>query len=118
MRAQPDLFQPKAQHTRLEVPELRPADARFDGADYRPERDNVRLTGQIKRVYGVMESGRWLTLNQIQKAIRGKYGREDPVASISAQLRHLRKPRFGSHTVRRRHIEGGLYEYRLEGDGR
>ena len=40
----------------------------------------------------------------------------DPEASASAQLRHLRKPRFGSHTVEKRNRgarEFGLWEYRL-----
>jgi hypothetical protein len=37
----------------------------------------------------------------------------DPEASVSAQLRHLRKPRFGGHTVERRYMSNGLYEYKL-----
>ncbi|MCP5014291.1 MAG: hypothetical protein GY938_03300 [Ketobacter sp.] len=37
----------------------------------------------------------------------------DPEASVSAQLRHLRKERFGGHTVKREHINNGLYSYEL-----
>jgi len=39
----------------------------------------------------------------------------DPPASVSAQLRHLRKPRFGSYTVnkRRRSAVSGLWEYEV-----
>lgn len=40
----------------------------------------------------------------------------DPEASISAQLRHLRKHRFGGHDVqKRRRNDGAQWEYRLNG---
>jgi len=54
-----------------------------------------------------MRDGNWRTLPQIHAATG------EPEASISAQLRHLRKERFGGHTVNRRHIENGLFEYQL-----
>lgn len=84
-----------------------PENPRFDGADYVPERDDVRLSGQLLRIIDCMKSGQWRTLASIAR-ITG-----DPEASISAQLRHLRKPRFGGHTVERRHLGRGLYEYRV-----
>ena len=28
-------------------------------------------------------------------------------------MRHLRKPRFGGHTIEREHLGGGLYRYKL-----
>jgi len=80
---------------------------RFDGADYNPERDDERLGGQLLRVWSVMSDGLWHTLPQIAR-VTG-----DPEASISAQLRHLRKDRFGAHTVEREYIKNGLYRYRL-----
>jgi uncharacterized protein (DUF2132 family) len=79
----------------------------FDGADYVPARDDQRLTDQLGRVWQVMASGSWQTLRQIAVATG------DPEPSISAQLRHLRKPRFGAHTVERNYIGNGLYAYRL-----
>ena len=82
----------------------------FDGPAYRPEHDRDRLTGQLKRIVDVMRDGEWRTLEEIAEATH------DPEASISAQLRHLRKPRFGSHTVlkrRRGDPKCGCYEYRL-----
>ena len=85
-----------------------PATARFNGPEYVKERDNPRLTGQIKRIYDLMKDGRWRTLAQIEHATL------DNQASISAQLRHLRKERFGGHTVNRRHVAGGLFQYQLE----
>ena len=83
---------------------------RFNGSDYQPERDNARLTGQLLRVFECMKSGEWRTLDEVAAATG------DPPASISAQLRHLRKRRFGSHQVDKRHRgepANGLYEYRL-----
>lgn len=80
---------------------------RFDGDDYVPERDDLRLTGQLARIWGCVRSGRWRTLEEIAAMTA------DPPASISAQLRHLRKKRFGAHTVERRYLGGGLYEYRV-----
>jgi hypothetical protein len=82
----------------------------FNGPEYQTVADHERLTRQIDRVRGCMADGRWRTLEDIA-GITG-----DPVASISAQLRHLRKPRFGAHAVERRargNRDCGLFEYRL-----
>jgi hypothetical protein len=85
-------------------------DIRFNGDDYTPEYDDIRLTGQVFRVWNAMRGGAWRTLAEIEK-LTG-----DPQASISAQLRHLRKERFGSHTLNKQNRgerERGLYEYQL-----
>ena len=84
----------------------------FDGPDYQPKLDFSRLTGQIKRIFMLMSDREWRTLAEIAAITH------DPEASISAQLRHMRKPRFteGAHTVERRrrgNAGRGLYEYRL-----
>lgn len=81
--------------------------AHFNGADYVPERDDVRLIPQHERIKAYMMDGRWRTLAAIAAATN------TPEASVSAQLRHLRKARFGSHTIEREHIGGGLYQYRM-----
>ena len=81
----------------------------FDGPTN--EHDNVRLADQMLRVYQCLVVGDWLTLAEI----RERTG--DPEASISAQIRHLRKERFGFHTIAKRRRGGetsGLWEYRLE----
>ncbi len=80
----------------------------FDGDTYDPDQDHQRLGKQALRVFHVMRSGRWLALHELE-SLTG-----DPTTSISAQMRHFRKKRFGEHTIekRRRH-GGGLYEYRL-----
>lgn len=83
---------------------------RFSGSDYDHDRDQPRLAGQLKRIFNLMADGTWRTLGEIEAATGA------PQASISAQLRHLKKPRFGSHIVEKRHrgdAKCGLYEYRL-----
>ena len=80
---------------------------KFDGDDYNHERDSGRLTTQLLRIWCVMRTGQWETLN----SIGAKTG--DPAASSSSQLRHLRKKRFGSHTLIKHHAGNGLYRYRI-----
>jgi len=82
----------------------------FNGSDYVPTLDFKRLTGQCKRVFDCMSDDKWWTLGEIAQTT------EDPEASVSAQLRHLRKDRFGGHTIlkrRRGDPKQGLFEYRL-----
>ena len=86
------------------------APMRFNGPCFDQKHDGTRLTGQIVRVFDLMRDGKWRTLAEIEKAIG------DPQSSISAQLRHLRKPRFGGHTVEKRsrgNRSNGLWEYRV-----
>lgn len=95
---------------RQKAPELDFSSARFDGSDYIPVFDDTRLRGQIRRVYDLMKDGKFRTLSEIER-ITG-----DPQASISAQLRHLRKERFGGHEVNKRPRGSrfnGLFEYQL-----
>ena len=80
---------------------------RFNGSDYVADRDDDRLTGQLKRIWRCMRDGTPRSLHEIA-TITG-----DPEASISAQLRHLRKPRFGGHAVTKEYQGGGLYLYVL-----
>jgi hypothetical protein len=80
---------------------------RFDGSDYIPSRDDARLSGQLLRVWECMKDEQWRTLREISN-ITG-----DPEASISAQLRHLRKPRFGGYDVKKEYVSNGLFKYKL-----
>ena len=94
----------------MKHPDLFDAPLRFNGPAYDPTHDQKRLTGQILRVYTLMQDARWRTLAEIEQATG------DPPASVSAQLRHLRKQRFGSHDVDKRRRGDrlrGLWEYRL-----
>jgi hypothetical protein len=67
---------------------------------------------------GAAECGTWLTLKELSTMTR--YGE----ASISAQLRHLRKPQYGGFVVEKQRRgdqeagrgaeQGTLWEYRLQ----
>ena len=100
----------------MNTPSLFDVAPRFDGAVFDPALDQNRLTKQLGRVFDLMRDGHWRTLQDIARATG------DPESSISGQLRHLRKPRFGSYVVEKRRLgipESGCFEYRLlagEGD--
>lgn len=81
----------------------------FDGPAYDRRIDRARLAGQILRIHDLMADGQWRTLDEIAQ-LTG-----DPPASVSAQLRHLRKEKYGAHCVEKRRREGGLWEYSLKG---
>lgn len=86
----------------------------FNGSDYSSQLDKKRLSSQLLRVFNLMIDGRWRTLDKISM-LTG-----DPQASISAQLRHLRKPKFGRFTIEKRRADDrgtGLFEYKLINDG-
>ena len=89
----------------MSQPDLFTRAPRFDGADLTPE-DHPRLAGQLAKVYAVIQSGQWYTVAQIAHLIQA------PENSVQAQLRNLRKPRFGGHTVERMRF-GALTVYRL-----
>jgi hypothetical protein len=80
------------------------------GATYEAKHDKDRLTGQLLKIVTCMKDAAWRTLSEIETITLA------PASSISAQLRHLRKPAFGSHTVNKRprgDRSKGLFEYQL-----
>lgn len=85
---------------------ISPADL-FDGVTFNAKRDGARLTAQYDSVFQCMRDGQWRTLARIHNMTGA------PEASISARLRDCRKARNGNHTVERRFVERGLFEYRL-----
>ncbi len=84
------------------------------GPAYCPTLDAARLESQLDRIREFMLDGQWRTLHNIQEAL------EYPESSISAQLRHLRKTRFGCYRVEKRRrrdkygYDTGMYEYRVQ----
>jgi hypothetical protein len=54
-----------------------------------------------------MRDGRWRTLDQISAYAGGS------VASVSARLRDLRKPKYGSLNVERQYLTEGCWSYRV-----
>ena len=80
------------------------------GPAYDSAVDETRIMGQMARVKAYLISGHWCTLADIE-AFTGY-----PQASISAQMRHLRKAKFGGYLVEKRRKSGGFggtWEYRL-----
>ena len=84
---------------------------RFNGSDYVPSLDMIRLTGQILRIFDCMKDGKFRTLREISDVVNAGE------SSVSANIRNLRKNRFGGHTItkqRRGEPTNGLWEYKLE----
>jgi len=78
------------------------------GPTYEAAVDGDRIRTQMDVVKGFMlRATTWMTLAEIEDAL------EFPQASLSAQLRHLRKPRFGGYDVRKRRRSPGTWEYRV-----
>ena len=77
------------------------------GPAYVKALDEPRLHDQMGRVKDYMLDGAWHTLAEIAQATGA------PEASVSAQLRHLRKQRFGGWIVEKRRRSAGTWEYRL-----
>lgn len=67
----------------------------------------IRLHAQQVRILDLMNDGAWRTLQEIAD-VTG-----DPTPSVSAQLRHLKKRRFGSHVVEKDYLGDGLWQYRV-----
>lgn len=78
------------------------------GPTYDKSKDEPRLTDQRNRICNFMLDYGWKTLSQISATLGY------PEASVSAQLRHLRKAEFGAYRVNKRRVtEGGLWEYQV-----
>lgn len=80
----------------------------FGGETYEHARDGDRLKKQLAAVRRLMLDGKWRTLADISEAVGA------PQASISARLRDLRKPKFGSYLVEREYVGAGLWHYRVK----
>ena len=82
----------------------------FRGEGYDIPLDHKRLSSQNGRVLSAMLDHQWHTLGELEDIVRA------PQASISAQLRHLKRAPFGSWKVekqRRGVPTDGLWEYRI-----
>jgi len=71
------------------------------------DKPRLRKQHEVIKDYMLLVGG-WRTLGEIEAATRY------PQASISAQLRHLRKPAFGSWIVEKRRRGPGTWEYRIQ----
>lgn len=80
------------------------------GPAYDEELDGERVATQLEVIRDQMLrwNRAWFTLSELERRLGY------PQASISAQLRHLRKKRFGGYTVEKRRRNGaGTWEYRV-----
>ena len=85
----------------------------FSGADYQPELDFKPLMDQFNRIKSLMMDGRARTVDEIISAIRVP-GKIDGANAVQAQLRNMRKPKFGGYNVVRNRRNGTREsEYRL-----
>lgn len=88
--------------------------SRTFGPAYEPELDSERIEKQHEAIRDFMlaepENGhsQWWTLAEIREKL------DHPEASISAQLRHLRKAEFGGYKVEKRRRSGGTWEYKVQ----
>ncbi len=81
----------------------------FDGATYDPALDEVRLTGQMRDVFECLKHRAWVSVTEIAKRTG------HPENSVSAQIRNLRKRRFGAWEIQRYRHKSGLFLYLLTG---
>ena len=72
-----------------------PERPQFDGPDI-ADSDIPRLTGQLRRVFELMQDGKWWTIRELADVA------DCSDQSASARLRDLRKARFGGFKVDRR----------------
>lgn len=64
------------------------------------------LTG-IEKIFNLMKDEQFRTLAEISKMTGvGE-------ASVSAQIRNLKKPQFGGHDSDKKHLGGGIWIYRI-----
>ena len=79
------------------------------GPAFDEQKDGKRVADQMARIRNLMVDATWRTLSEIESLLGY------PQASVSAQLRHLRKERFGGYTVnkRRRVNVLGTWEYQV-----
>ena len=78
------------------------------GDSYNPNKDGQRIKKQHEKIRDIMIDGVWRTLSNIESLT------SYPQASISAQLRHLRKQKFGGYIVLKRRKGIGLWEYKIK----
>ena len=85
--------------------------SRTFGPAYDPNTDAARIGKQHEVIRDLLLAKRkWWTLAEIERAT------DYPQSSISAQLRHLRKEKFGSWNVEKRKRGGSnTCEYRING---
>lgn len=83
----------------------------FAGSDI-THADHSRLQTQLAWVKHVALNN-WRSLEQISEAVEGLSGKPCRTASVSAQLRNLKKRDGGNHVLEKRRVGPGQYLYRV-----
>lgn len=84
------------------------------GPAYDKKRDVARTSAQMERIRKYMLASKdWQTLDQISAGLVMLYEAHFPAASVSAQLRHLKRPEHGGYILDKRYIGNGLWAYKL-----
>lgn len=90
--------------------------------DFSTDADKQRLGWQMDKVLGylastaIRERDRWLTIEEMRIYLEAQWKCRFPEASLSAQVRNLRKSEFGGFDILSRRREGGrIAEYRYIG---
>ena len=73
------------------------------GSHYDKDRDEPRLTNQRDLIMEYIKRHRDFSVDEVALAL------SFPENSVSSQIRHLRKEKFGDHCIPIRHVGGGLY---------
>jgi len=79
----------------------------FGGLTFDPVLDQERMKIQLGRVFCEMRDQDWHTIPELQQKCGGSE------AAISARIRDLRKPQFGSYEIITQRVKAGLWRYRL-----
>lgn len=82
----------------------------FGGSTYDPARDGKRLSAQQLAVNAVMSDGQWHKSVEVAKAIGAK---PESYAAVTSRIRDIRKICKSEEAVERRHLGGGLWEFRV-----
>lgn len=94
-------------------PSPAPQPAPFAGPVYEESRDRARLARQIDCIRDHALDGEWRTVQKLTAELRKRHPFVGfPENSVQAQLRNLRKL---GYRVERRHVSGGIFQYRLLG---
>ncbi len=84
----------------------------FSGSTFSETKDRSRLAAQQQLVGELMSNGAWWTLEELRQALVDR-GVPAVLTGVSARVRCLRKPEWGSHEIEHRRRSAGLWEYRM-----
>lgn len=79
----------------------------WDCVNPKDEDRAFKLTGDLKMIFDIMSDGQAHLVSDIA------FDLNLPECSVSAQIRHLRKSKFGGHKIKRISLTKGLSAYQM-----